>query len=317
MSKFLLHIFSFKIIHNPPKESLRVLSTAFVNLLSSFSVLIYVLLIFIVATYLLSCERDYPVFGICWVDQNTLIQLNYYSEQLIKYTIDYLARNCTSQVIDTGYYPFSASCSQNGQVVVTERPVGKDVLVLVRIYNVNTGYREVWNTNITSQSRRVHVSFNAEYIVISSDNVTYVYNKDRVLLYSVTHDHMSGGFWQTYITETGVFWGILRNVWKLLIMNLRNKDTKVSTEGIVMAYGVSGTSNGYVYVTNQKKSEVGVYLADGTFMHYLRIDPPETAGSLSFSAALRLNNTNDLIAFALVSHKRTSSRSYAVIYRAH
>ena len=249
------------------------------------------------------------------MDQDTLILLNYEGRRLIKYTIDPLAKNCTSQLLDTGYYLNSLSCSQNGQVFVTEQILGKEGLVSVRIYNINTGHREVWNTNITARSRWVHVSFNADYIVISSDNVTYVYNTDRVLLYSVTHDQVSGGFWQTYVTETGVFWGILRNVWKLLIMNLRNKDTKVSTEGIVMAVGVSGTSNGYVYVTNQKKSEVGVYLADGTFMHYLRIDPPETAGSLSFSAALRLNNTNDLIAFAL--NERTSLRSYAVIYRAH
>ena len=244
-----------------------------------------------------------------------LILLNYDGRQLIKYTIDPLAKNCTSQVLETGYSPTSVSCSQSGQVFVTEQILGKERLVSVRIYNINTGHREVWNTNITARSRRVHVSFNAEYIVISSDNVTYVYNKDRVLLYSVTHDHMSGGFWQTYITETGVFWGrASRN--KLLIINLQTKDTKVSTEGIVTAFGVSGTSNGYVYVTDLNEAEVGVYLADGTFMHLLHIDLRGRGWLPVFSAALALSKTEDLIAF--MSIKGLTNSQYALlVYRAH
>ena len=250
------------------------------------------------------------------MDQDTLILLNYYSRQLIKYTIDPLAKNCSSQVLDTGYSPSSVSCSQSGQVFVTEEIQGKERLVSVRIYNINTGHREVWNTNITTRSRRVHVSFNADFIILSSYNVTYVYNTDRVLLYSVTHDQVTYGFIQTYITETGVFWGTLINVGKLLIMNLRTKDTKVSTEGIVSAFGVSGTSKGYVYVTDQNKPEVGVYLADGTFMHRLHIDLRGRRRFPGFSTALALSNNEDLIAFMSTIGPRKGPRALP-IYRAH
>ena len=250
------------------------------------------------------------------MDQDALILLNYFRRQLIKYTIDPLAKNCTSQVLDTGYSPSSVSCSQSGQVFVTEKILGKEGLVSVRIYNINTGHREVWNTNITSQSRWVYVSFNANFIVISSYNVTYVYNKDRVLLYSVTHDQVSGVFWQTYITETGVFWRTLSFKSKLLIMNLRTKDTKVSTEGIERASDVSGTSNGYVYVTYLNEAEVGVFLADGTFMHLLHIDLLGRGRLPVFSAALALSNNEDLIAFTSTKGL-TNSQNALLVYRAH
>ena len=231
----------------------------------------------------------------------------------MKYTIDLLAKTCTSQVLDTGYYLNSVSCSQSGQVFGIEKILGKEGLVSVWIYNINTGHREVWNTNITSQTRLAHVSFNANFIVISSGNISYVYNTDWVLLYSVTHDQVSGGFWQTYVTDTGVFWGTAsRN--KLLIINLQTKDTKISTEGIASTGGVSGTSNGYVYVSGLNGA-VSVYLADGTFMHRLHIDPPEQGGFAYYSAALRLSNTEDLIAFSVQS--RSLDRWYALVYRAH
>ena len=248
------------------------------------------------------------------MDKYTLISGK--STHLMKYTINLLAKNCTGHVLDTGYSPSSVSCSQSGKVFVTEKILGKEGLVSVWIYNINTGHREVWNTNITSQSSPVHVSLSADFIVISSDNVTYVYNTDRVLLYSVTHDQVSDGFRQTYITETGVFWGILRIVWKLLIMNLQTKDTKFNTQHTGTVSSVAGTSNGYVYVTDLNEVEVGVYLADGTFMHRLHIDLRGRGWLPVFSAALALSKTEDLIAF--MSTKGLTNRQYALlVYRAH
>ena len=179
---------------------------------------------------------------------------------------------------------------------VTEHTSG---VVRVRVYNINTGQREeVWDTNINSPSYKVHVSRSAEYIVLSAGNNTYVYNKDRTLLYSVTHDQVLYSFWQTYVTETGVFWGTVHQGFKLLIMDLSTKDSKLSTEGIVRAQGVSGTRKGYVYVSDYYDGpDVGVYSADGTYLHRLQIDLPEGARGLRYTAAVRLTHTEDLIAF--------------------
>ena len=228
------------------------------------------------------------------MDQDTLIAADYGGRQLVKYTIDSVTRTCTGQVLDSGYRVRSVSCSQGGLVFATERGTG---LVMVRVYNVSTGQREVWDTRINSQSEKVHVSRSAEFIVLSAGNNSYVYNQDRTLLYSVTHDQVSDGFLQTYVTETGVFWGIVTEGYKLLIMDLSTKDTKISTEGIVRAWSVSGTKNGYVYVTDYNRADVGVNSADGTYLHLLHIDPPVGAVGLWSSGALSLSHTEDLIAF--------------------
>ena len=229
------------------------------------------------------------------MDQDTLIVADYDGKQVVKYTIDYVTRTCTGQVLDSGYRVWSVSCPQGGLVFATERTAG---VVVVRIYRVSTGHREVWNTRINTQSGWVRVALGAEFLVLSAGNVSYVYNKDRVLLYNVTHHQVSGRFIQTYVTVTGVFWGTVWEGYKLLIMDLSTKDSKLSTESIVRARGVSGTSNGYVYVTDVNRADVGVYSADGAFLHRLNIDPPEGGGGLYWNGAVSLSPTEGLIAFS-------------------
>ena len=248
-------------------------------------------------------------FDLCWMDEDTLIATDFHGRQLVKYTIDLVTRTCTGQVLDSGYRVWSVSCSQGGVVFATESISGQ---VVVRIYNVSTGHREVWDTYISSQSGWVHVSHGPEFIVLSAGNKNYVFNQDRALLYSVTYDQVSIGFYQTYVTDTGVFWGTVFEGYKLLITDLPTNETKISTEGIVRAWGVSGTRNGYVYVTDQNTADVGVYSADGTFLHRLHIDPPEGGGVLVYSGAVTLSHTEDLIAFS-TKDKGTP----VVVYRTH
>ena len=249
-------------------------------------------------------EQSDDIRDLCWMDQDTLIAADYEGRQLMKYSIDRVTRTCTGQVVvDTGYKVWSVSCSEGGLVFATEYRKG---VVMVRVHNVNTGHREVWNTNIiTSQSTRVHVSLGAEYIVISAGRDSYVHNKDRVLLYNVTHDQVSAHFIQTYVTDAGMFWGTFYSEAKLLIMNLHTKDTKLSTEGIVRAWGVSGTRKGYVYVTGEKRPVVGVYSSNGTFLHHLNIGPIVEGGTFGYSGAVSLSTTEDLIAFDNVAVYRT------------
>ena len=229
------------------------------------------------------------------MDQDTLIVADYQGRQVVKYTIDSVTRTCTGQVLDSGYRVWSVSCSQGGLVFATEWPTG---VVMVRIYNVSTGHREVWNTRINSQSPFPYVSLGAEFLVLSAGNVSYVYNKDRVLLYNVAHHQVLGWFLQTYVTDTGVFMGTVFRGYTLLIMNLHTKYSKISTEGIVRALGVAGTKNGYVYVSGVNGADVGLYSADGTYLHHLQIDLPPGGGGLVFSGAVSLSPTEGLIAFS-------------------
>ena len=256
-------------------------------------------LISLAATYLLACQKVNQQMGhfipdLCWIDQDTLIVADFNGKQVVKYTLNSVTRTCTGQVLDSGYTASSVSCSQGGLVFATGYTLG---VVIVRIYYVNTGDREVWDTNINSQTAEVHVSLSAGFIVLSADNNSYVYSKDRVLLNNVTHDQVAHSFLQTYVTDTGVFLGATWPGYKLLIMNLDTKHTKISTEGILRARGISGSRNGYVYVTAENKTDVGVYLADGTFLHLLYIGPPEGGGGLYYCAAYKHSETEDSIAF--------------------
>ena len=156
--------------------------------------LIHDVLISLTATYLLGCQEvneqmRADIWDLCWIDQDTLIAADWGGRQLVKYTINSVTRTCTGQVLDSGYAVHSVGCSVGGLVFVTEYTTG---VVMVRVINVNTGQREeVWNTNINSQSEIVRVSLSAGYIVLSAGNKSYIYNKDRTLLYSVTHDQVS------------------------------------------------------------------------------------------------------------------------------
>ena len=258
-----------------------------------------------VASHLLDCHRvndkmQQYIYDLCWMSKDTLIVGDWGGKQLVKYTIHAEARTCTGEVMDSGYQVQSVSCSQKGQVFVTE---GKSGAVKVRIYDIITGYKEVWDTNITSRTTALRVSVNTKSIVISSDRDSFVYNKERVLQYKITHDQVSYSFWHTYLTDTGVFWGTASEGYKLLIMNLQTNETVISTDGIVKARCVSGIKNCHVYVTDVNLTDVGVYSPEGTFLHYLQIDPPEGGGLLWYIDTIGIRDSVSLVAFSTFNKK--------------
>ena len=229
------------------------------------------------------------------MDRETLIVADTTGSQLLKYTIDRVTRTCTGQVwVDTGFNVRSIACSEDGLVFATQLTGS---VVNVQVFNVNTGHREVWDTNINSESGVVHITRSDDFIVVTAGNVSYVHNTNRVLLYSLTHEEVSQNFLWTYISDTGMFWGTVVGGYKLLTMDLLTKETKIITEGIVRAHSVSGTRNENVYVTDTNHADVGVYSADGTFLGELHIDRPEQGGSLWYFSGTTLSHTEDLIAF--------------------
>ena len=228
------------------------------------------------------------------MDENTLIVGDLYGEHLVKYTINTTAKTCTGELIDSGYRVKSVSCSENGDVYVTEFVPGE---VKVRIYNLKTGDSEVWSTNIQSPNGDVNLALNTKFIVISSVSDSYIYDKNRIFKYKVTHIQVQSYYFQTYLTDTGMFMGTVWEGFKLLIMNLNNKNSKIITGGIARPQSVSGTKNGYVYVTDANFADAGVYSRDGTFLHVLQIDQPRTGGKLIYSAGVRIRQ-EEFIAYS-------------------
>ena len=192
-------------------------------------------------------------------------------------------------MLDEGFPPGSISSSENGLVYVAEHKRG---WIKVRIYNVNTGEKEVWNTFIYSTTQNVQISLNADFVVISTGDVTYVYNMDRVLQYKVAHHQLCcDGFKQTYVTDKGMFWGA--HFMGRIIMNLKDKTSHNITN--FGTFGVSGTSNGYVYVT--RFDEIDEYSQDGTLYYCIPIGQPKGKWDIYQSAAIRISDHEALIAF--------------------
>ena len=253
----------------------------------------------ILASYILGCQKvneemTYIIFGLCWMDKDTLIVANYQGEKLVKYTINTAARTCTGEVMDSGYKAYHLSCSEDGKVYVTELESGN---IIIRVYDENTGHKEVWDTKIQSENNRPVISLNNELIIISTGSLSYVFSKDRVFQYKLTHHQLSKYFRQTYLTDTGVFWGAEVNGGKgAFITNLLTNDTVISKD--VKTEAVAGTRKGYVYVTDYNRADVGVYSLNGTFLNHLQIDPPVGGGQLFYSGAVRLSDDEALIAFS-------------------
>ena len=268
----------------------------------------------LLATYLMGCEKVNAemrpdIYGLCWMDKDTLIIADFNGQQLVKYTVNTTARTCTGEVMDSGYYVYSLSCSEDGKVYVTELTRGK-LNINVTVYDVNTGDKEVWDTNVLSETDEVDISLNSEFIVISSGNSSYVYNRDRVFQYKVTHHKVKRFFRQTYVTDTSVFWGAEVNGGEgVFIMNLLTNDTQISKE--FRPEAVAGSKKGYVYVTDVNRRDVGVYSPDGTFLHNIYVDPI-VGGDLFYSAAVKLSVDEALIAFS------TGNRATPVaVYKTH
>ena len=79
-------------------------------------------------------------------------------------------------------------------------------MVKVRFYDISTGDKEVSNTSIISQYRGACVSLIAESIVISADNKSYVYNKDRSLQYKVTHGELHVTSYRPMSLKVNLVW---------------------------------------------------------------------------------------------------------------
>ena len=220
---------------------------------------IYDMLTFISATHQLGCaevnqpsKRHVHIEDLCWMDKHTLIVADAWVPPLVKYTINTTAKTCEGEPIhfDHMHVIHSVSCLQDKVYVSRNVESSHFYVIEVGIYDLKTGIKEVWNTNIEIRRYgRVSLSFNEDLIVISSSKFSYLFNTERVLQYKVRHaqDH-SYVLPLEYVTNTGMFWYFDRTISKFGITNLFTNEKNVSDKGNAFRAGISGTRNGYVYV---------------------------------------------------------------------
>ena len=238
-------------------------------------------------------QMKHFIYDLCWVDRQTLIVADHIGGQLVMYNINITAKTCVGTVIQYVLTVSSVSCSQGGKVLVSAND-GREVKILM--YDAKTQQKRWWNTDIRRNNRRVRISENQDFIIIYCDREGYIFTKDLVL-YNVTHFILLGHFYQIHVTDMGLLWGTTKDN-ELVLINLLTNETNTINQGIVEANGVTGTRNGYVYVTDVNAADVGVYEPNGTFLHNLQINPPEGPGSLIYSAALTTSDNEAVIAFS-------------------
>ena len=250
----------------------------------------------------MGCEKaneqmTHYIYDLCWVDGGMLIAADSRGGQLIKYTIDITTKTCAGEIIEYIPYMSSVSCSGlgRGEVLVSANTETEEVNTI--IYEVKTGQKHVWKTGI-HESGYLRNSESRDFIIISVNKENYFFNKLHNLLYKVTYDSDFSHFRQTYISNTGVFFGTTYPNHTLITMNQLTNKTIVNKKGIAKTLGVSGTRNGYVYVTAFNGADVAVYSPEGTFLNYLQINLPEAGGYLRFIGALKTSDNEALIAFS-------------------
>ena len=221
---------------------------------------------------------------------------NYKQDKLVKYTINTTAKTCEGELLDSDHSIPSIGCSHVKVYVSKTRYKSNPDVIQVGIYDLKTRIKEVWNIKFTTPGW-VSLSLNADFIIINSRNVSHVYNIDKVSQYEVTHAHKhSDSLPWDYVTCTGMFWYLDPTTSRFHITNLLTNETHISDDGNTVGIGLSGTSNGYVYVSVSQG--VDVYSQNGTFCYHIQIDLPRQAwyGYKLKIAAISVSDNEALIA---------------------
>ena len=260
----------------------------------------------LLATYLMGCEMandqmTHRIFDLCWVDEGMLIVADNRGGQLVKYNMNITNKTCEVALLDYVPYVYSISLSGEGQVLVSANSGKEEVKIM--IYDVMTGQKHMWNTGFYRKGGFVSNAESRDFIVLSLNNETYIFSKNQNLLHKVTYNKDFSHFMQSYTTDGGMFFGATSPYGKPIIMNLLTNEKIVNKKGIAQARGVSGSRNGYVYVTATNGADVGVYSPDGTFLNYLQMNTQEARGGFYFIGALKTSDNEDLIAFSTWNDK--------------
>ena len=204
-------------------------------------------LIILTVSFLTNCgNTSLDVWGLCWMNEDTLVVAAQPTKQLWKLTVNKTARTCEGEVVDLEYHPSDVACSRDGRAFVTEYHSPKDTLS-IRIYDMHLREHDVWTAAIKLEQEPPSIAVNDGYIVIGYSSVIYVYNRERVFLYKLNMNfEQESTKRQLYITDFNIFWGAWED--KIVTVNLTSKDM---WQYNVAAWGVGGIPHGPVFVTGK------------------------------------------------------------------
>ena len=232
------------------------------------------------------------IYGLCWVDKDTLVVTQYKNRQLLKVKINMDTKSCGVEVIDSGIDAWQLSCTKEGTIYVS---VFGGMNRKVYIYDLKTGKKEIWE--IQEMSRTINaVGSNKDYVVINQYDKSFVYAQNKTFLYTILHEELLAQTKDLYISFNDILWGTTTE--SLAISNLKTRESKIIMDGVENGWYLSGTNDGHVFVTDLNTQNVGVYSEEGMFLHFLEFDPPEGGSrSLFFNDIVELQNGKAILAF--------------------
>ena len=250
-------------------------------------------LIILTVSFLTDCGNiSLNVYGLCWMNEDTLVVAAQTTKQLWKLTVNKTARTCEGEVVDVGYKPSDVACSRDGRAFVTEYRYPRHTLS-IRIYDMHLREHDVWIAAIESEIHQPSIAINDGFVVIGYNSVIYVYNREKVFLYKL---NMTFGQESTkrqlYITDSNILWGVWGD--KVVTVNLTSKYTHTWQYNLG-AWGVGGIPHGPVFVTGHYPDMLRLYSQNGTLLSSLDIKVPNGIGFYEI-AAVRSTETESLIA---------------------
>lgn len=271
------------------------------------------------ATFILECKSPFGAGGnsfinsfindLCWLDEVTLLIIQYVGRQVLKAIIDTQTKTCSISVIDSGYEARRSSCSPNsGMTYVTDDTHGS-----VWIYN-RAGYGTQWYPP-SMRFKPITVAVNKERIVLGGyKSPLFVYNKNREFLYEASVAGNPYNLWFTYISDDGLLIsGTGSDGHKLIVYNL-NDESLLTLGGYGTYAGNFNKSadvciawNG-ILVSDFYNQRISVFSLEGRFLHQLQV----VGRNIGTTETVAVSPSYGLLAVSTASWPHDSFRIYSL-----
>lgn len=210
--------------------------------------------------------------GLCWKDTKTLIGIQHFAQQVVKFDVDIKRNNCISSIIDSGYKPMAVSCAPGGDIFVTDYTNNT-----VHIYD-KFGRHQVWKPKYINYPEAIAVT--RSYIIVSHPASLYpvnLYKRNKVF---IRQSAVGGGRYRMdsiFLTEDGILMATTAlHVHKLLMYNI-NTASLVETGGLGRENGqlhgpktVWPVFGNTILVCDRENQRTSAFSYDGKFLYNLR-----------------------------------------------
>ena len=215
----------------------------------------------------MECDIYGNINDLCWLDEKTIIAVQYSNRRIQKIAIDILTSKCEAEVLD--YYTTTrVTCSYYQEAYYDK--IGQGLTTQIGIYNSDIDLVRTWKPSKFTGQGRTNTAINSKWTILYNSGSSYVYSGlGRDYQYTISHGEVTYGFTNTFLTRNNIYWGLASTERTFVIRNLTASTTKSVKEDRFKPSDVSGIRD-FVFAGGEDK--VGVYSEEGTFLKFLETD---------------------------------------------